>query len=273
MLNHRRPLLHPHTRPQRQRGLSLTELMISLLVGLLIMGAVLDAYLGITLAERDALNAAKLNMELRGALDVMTDDIRRAGSGRAVDPEDPNPFTSRDAATFSDLNINADGSCIEFSYDANGNSVLDAATEYYGFRIEGAAVQVRNGGTGMTENACGTNADDWRDLTDPDLVQIYLPDNLPENIRGHFTPSVQCLNSRNNDFADGPCIGTNGAVTRAQTDANTLGLGSDLLEKRAVIINLAGVLQGNPDMTMELRNHTVMVSNHRVVRIRPPTTP
>ena len=48
------PLNRKLRRVQRQRGISLPELMISLLIGLIVMGALLDTYLGITAAGRDA---------------------------------------------------------------------------------------------------------------------------------------------------------------------------------------------------------------------------
>lgn len=267
MLNHRRPPLRPHTRPQRQRGLSLTELMISLLVGLIIMGAVLDTYLGIAAAERDALNAAKLNMELRGALDVMTDDIRRAGyRGRSTDPDinnDPNPFVARTGTPFTDLAIKDSGTCIEFAYDANDNGLLDAATELYGFRIQsdtaGTRVQVRTGGTNMDAATCSATGTTWEDLTDPALVQIELP----TGITPYFVASYQCLNSRTNAVAAGLCE-TGNAVFDAASAATAV----DLLEQRAVTINLAGeLLQGDSGMRMELPNHTVAVRNSRIVTV------
>lgn len=257
----------PHQRQpaaiRHQRGLSLTELMISLLVGLLIMGAVLDTYLGIAAAERDALNAAKLNMELRGALDVMSDDIRRAGSGRPTDPDDPNPFTDRVGTLFTDLAVKDSGTCVEFSYDANGNGAVDAATELYGFRIftdnAGTRVQARSGGTTMTNNACSTNLNDWEDLTDPDLVQIGLPANTTQ----YFTANYQCLNSRTNAMATGLCAAGNTVF-----DTASAGTAVDLLEQRTITINLAGhLLQGNSGMRMELRNHTVAVRNPRIVTV------
>lgn len=252
------PLKHDNA-SQRQRGLALTELMVSLLIGLIVMGALLDTYLGITAAGRDALNAAKLNLELRGAIDTMTDDIRRAGGMGAPPSGTPNPFMNRASiATFSDLNIgtfNTAGDCIEFSYDANSNGLLDADTEFFGFRIHNQAVQIRTGGSGGMAN-CSTG--NWADLTDPTVVQV----GLPTGAASHFATSYQCMNSRTNAAATGQCIAGNSVF-----DAAEVGAAVDLLEKRAVTVNLAGTLQNAPEMSLAFLNEVVTLRNHRIVTV------
>lgn len=252
------PLKHDNT-SQRQRGLALTELMISLLIGLIVMGALLDTYLGITAAGRDALNAAKLNLELRGAIDTMTDDIRRAGAMGAPPNDTPNPFMNRaSAATFSDLNIgtfNTAGDCIEFSYDANSNGLLDADTEFFGFRINNQAVQIRTGGSGGMAN-CSTG--NWVDLTDPAVVQL----SLPTGAASYFVASYQCMNSRTSAAAIGQCVAGNSVFDAAEAEAAV-----DLLEKRAVTVNLAGTLQNAPEMSLAFLNEVVTLRNHRIVTV------
>lgn len=253
------PLNRKLRRVQRQRGISLPELMISLLIGLIVMSALLDTYLGITAAGRDALNAAKLNLELRGAIDTMTDDIRRAGGMGAPPSGTPNPFMNRASiATFSDLNIgtfNTAGDCIEFSYDANSNGLLDADTEFFGFRINNQAVQIRTGGSGGIAN-CSTG--NWADLTDPAVVQV----GLPAGATSYFSASYQCMNSRTSEPALGACVAGNSVVVNAQTEPAV-----DLLEKRAVTVNLAGTLQNAPEMSLAFLNEVVTLRNHRIVTV------
>lgn len=244
---------------QHERGLALTELMISLMIGLIVMGALLDTYLGITAAGRDALNAAKLNMELRGAVDTITDDIRRAGAMGVAPRNMPNPFMNRaSAATFSDLNIgtfNIAGDCVEFSYDANNNGTLDTDTELFGFRINNQTVQIRTGGTGGIAN-CSTG--NWADLTDPTVLRV----DLPTGTASYFAASYQCMNSRTSSSATGQCAAGNSVFDAAQA-----GMAVDLLEKRAITINLAGRLHNAPEMHLELPNDMVMLRNHRVVTV------
>ena len=84
---------------------------------------------------------------------------------------------------------------------------------------------------------------------------------LPTGITPYFVASYQCLNSRTNVAAAGLC-----AAGNAVFDAASAGTAVDLLEQRAVTINLAGeLLQGDSGMRMELPNHTVAVRNPRIV--------
>ena len=65
--------------PGRQTGLSLVEVMIGLTVGLLIMLSALTLYTVNLRYAVDILGAARLNAELRAAMDMIVTDIRRAG--------------------------------------------------------------------------------------------------------------------------------------------------------------------------------------------------
>src|SRR5439155_8526215 len=70
---------HPMSTPRRQRGLSLIELMIALVLGLFIVGSastLLVSYLG---EHRAALIESRLMQDLRASADLVTRDLRRAG--------------------------------------------------------------------------------------------------------------------------------------------------------------------------------------------------
>ncbi len=130
----------------RQHGLTLISLMIGLAVGVLVLSATLQSYLMISQGARDTLREARLDQELRAALDVMRLDIRRAGHWADPDP-DPlaNPFQRRYARINNDLCVDTasdtgdcatpvctvwhdagecrawvqTGSCLTYSYDAD----------------------------------------------------------------------------------------------------------------------------------------------------------
>ena len=91
-------------RGRRQRGVTLIGLMIGLAVGLLVLSATLQAYMMISEGARDTLREARLDQELRAALDVIRLDIRRAGYWADPDP-DPlaNPFQRRYGRINNDL--------------------------------------------------------------------------------------------------------------------------------------------------------------------------
>ena len=66
--------------PVHQSGVSLVELMIGSAVGLIVIAAVLATYAVIARSGSETMASAKLNAELRAAMDMMVRDIRRAGS-------------------------------------------------------------------------------------------------------------------------------------------------------------------------------------------------
>ena len=101
-----------HNRPTRQRGFSLVELMVAMLMGLIVSGAVLALVVAIIHSNRQTLQTTRLNQELRATLAVIANDLRRA---RAVD--DPlstavvpggNPYRAVSTAT---------AGCVVYAYD------------------------------------------------------------------------------------------------------------------------------------------------------------
>lgn len=229
-----------------QKGLSLVEMMVGLTVGLLILAATLAMYLSASRGGRDTLNAAKLNMELRGAMDVMVEEIRRAGAGGSGAT---NPFANPGS---TDLSVSQNGSCIEFAYDADGNGQLATAEpfEFFGFRVQGGALWMRNGGAGNV-GACANGA--WERLTDPAHVTIQRVGNAP-----YFAITYQCMNTATGNAGTGRCVAGN-----AVFDDAAGGTMVNLLELREVAINIGGQLVNDPAMRMSL-SQRVLVRNHRV---------
>jgi type IV pilus assembly protein PilW len=107
-----------HSRRQRSGGVSLVELMVALVLGLIVAGAVLALVVAIIRSNRQTLQSTRLNQELRATLAVIANDLRRA---RAVD--DPltiamqpggNPYQAVRASM-----LTADDGCIVYGYDAD----------------------------------------------------------------------------------------------------------------------------------------------------------
>jgi prepilin-type N-terminal cleavage/methylation domain-containing protein len=105
-------MLTPNTRRIRARGFSLIELMVALVAGLIVVGAVLALVASIMQSNRETLQSTRLNQELRATLAVVANDLRRA---RSV--EDPltvavaaggNPFAAVSTAT---------AGCVMYAYE------------------------------------------------------------------------------------------------------------------------------------------------------------
>ena len=147
---------------QGQQGISLLELLISMLIGLFILGATLSLFVSMIKADSDYIKTIQLNQELRSVMSLITRDIRRAGSNRnaavngtAVPPL--NPF-SVDGTTRLAIAANQQGdpnSCVTYSYDSN------EANSNYGFRLDSVNHVVETRSNGAACNAAG-----WTDVTD-----------------------------------------------------------------------------------------------------------
>lgn len=164
-------------RGQRQRGFSLVELMVSVLLGLVVVGAAVAVYLSMVFSSTGTVRSARLNYDMGSLMLFMTNDLRRAGYwGGVVAGANPllNPFTSED----EDVQIitNWDGlglgnDCIVYSYDSDDDGLLQDG-ERFGFRLNNdGSLGIRLDGTVLDDCNNGT----WEIITvqdDSEVVQI-----------------------------------------------------------------------------------------------------
>jgi type IV pilus assembly protein PilW len=81
-----KPVHRPHTTRGKARGLSLIELLISMAIGLVLMIAVVSAYLGSSGASRVADAQVRMNEDAQAALTILVQQLRMAGNN----PKQPN---------------------------------------------------------------------------------------------------------------------------------------------------------------------------------------
>jgi len=118
------------------RGFSLVELMVALVAGLVVVGAVLALVVSIMESNRETLQATRLNQELRATLAVIANDLRRA---RSV--EDPltvamaaggNPYAAVSTAS---------AGCVVYAYDGALNG------PWHLIKLDSGAVVLQGVGT------------------------------------------------------------------------------------------------------------------------------
>lgn len=258
---------HLRRHRRRQHGISLVEIMVGLTVGMIILLAATVTYMITGQTARVALDSARLNAELRMAMDIMVDDLRRAGfngaiSGNAV------PRLNRFVQPANDLTLSDNGACIEFTYDASADrgGTAGALTDddFFGFRVRDNddvnVLEMRLGGSGGIDECTTGN---WLALTDDTIVHIVPHSNNAD----FFRISYQCLNSRTGDSESLACIAGNDLFDTAVAEVNTSEVPVDLIETRVVHINLSGELrQARTPLSMDL-SQRVLVRNHRIVSL------
>jgi len=178
-----------------QQGLSLVELMVALVAGLIVTGAVLAFTLSSLRVNSEYVRSTRLTLELRNSLNFIADELRRAGYnedamnyvGRPTSYTQSSPF-----AAIQVQNAGAANGCIVYAYDRGepgGNAgVVDLARG----EIRGIRRRVRDGvgviefaeSSGTAAPACDGASPDyttypptcsssgWCALSDPRVVDI-----------------------------------------------------------------------------------------------------
>jgi prepilin peptidase dependent protein B len=161
---------------RKQIGLTLIELMIAMVIGLLLVAAVITLYVSMAGSNVDHLKSIRLNHELRSTLALMARDIRRAGHNQDAATESTaatsiNPFsTAASTALTTSVSNSCSGSAMDsqilFSYDADD----DANTDFFGYRFDTSSGTVDACAVDTSTATCSSS--DWEALTDEDLIEI-----------------------------------------------------------------------------------------------------
>ena len=149
-------------------------MMIALVINALLFTALTAVFIANVRHYNTVVSTSRLNQELQMTMQLMTNDIRRAGYwGNARNDvgthQNNNPFTA------AGLDVSISGTnCILFSYDHDNNGTLASISssiddERYGFRLNNFTVQTRPPGAAFD---CAASASSWENVTDPNVVRI-----------------------------------------------------------------------------------------------------
>lgn len=285
------------TRMYRQQGFTITELLVGMVVGLLVMGAVIGVYLAVLGTSGSVVKGSRLNQEMSTIMTIMANDIRRAGywGTAAFQQAQDNPFSQVLVAagtegnttalrvhnnggagtTYVDVTyddnttgqgmVNTDpnddsvsvGSCIVYSYDRDGDGTVDD-DEKLGFRWDGAATDPLKIRTSNTGGGTNTCSDgNWEPVTLPSDIVIT---GLTFDIR----PST-CENASEPDGVDdgGPAA----IDDPREFDCYDVAPNTEdrTVESRQVVITLGVQLADDPlvqatlEQTVEVRNNLIWI--------------
>ena len=182
---------------RNQSGFSLVELMVSLVAGMIVVGAVLAFALSSIRANSEYVRSTRLTQELRSSLDTAAEDLRRAGYDQDSLNYVSRPPTFTQASPFSRLFINGNNNCVIYAYDRADADDADAGVlnfengEVRGLRLATRAVNGINVGvleiaesTATAHPDCGGSAPNystipatcssngWCPISDPRVINI-----------------------------------------------------------------------------------------------------
>jgi len=176
---------------RRQRGLSLVELMIGTTIGLSVVAGTVTLYATNASNSRRLLAEARLNQDMRAAMDLVSRDLRRAGywgnaiKGTAISGTGTatmeNPYRGITASDDGEVTY-------QFSRDATEDD--DAAdNEHFGFKLEDGVLLMQ------TEE--GTP---WLPMTDSNQVTVTefsIADNPTELALGSLCSTACAVGTPN----------------------------------------------------------------------------
>jgi type IV pilus assembly protein PilW len=158
-------MLNQQSMARSQRGLSLVELMVGIAVGLIVVAASTLMVTSQLSDNRRLLLETQVQQDLRATADIITRELRRAGSsataelyvanamlppGAGTGIPEPNPYLNLTIATGTQPGV-------VYQYKRPGSDGP------FGFRLLGGVIQ-----TDLTAGQTG----DWQDLTDANVLVI-----------------------------------------------------------------------------------------------------
>ncbi|MEC4747467.1 prepilin-type N-terminal cleavage/methylation domain-containing protein [Methylomicrobium sp. Wu6] len=156
-----------------QKGFTLVELMIGVLVGLIIVAAGISLFITSVKGQSDNIKLSRLNQDMRSMMDIMARDIRRAGFVTNTPDSywaslQNNPFFDNvTSGATTDIAVYNTNTCIVYAYNANndGPPIVNSA-ERFGFRLSNTGeLEMRSSG-GTNENCTDGQ---WESITEPEV--------------------------------------------------------------------------------------------------------
>lgn len=213
----------------KHHGITLVEMLIALAISSLLLVGFTTFYALAVYNNKHSLEVVRLDQELYLAMNVMENDIRRAGYWANAEADIgtgdlTNPFMQ----TATDLQIGGSNNCLLLSYDKDDDQSLpslgDSSDERYGFRLNNSAIQYR---VSSADFSCGSS-NGWQDLTDTNIINV----------------SALTFSESNNDFT--------------LDDGNTL-------RRRNITITLTANLVSDTNITRTL-TRTITVRNSKFIK-------
>lgn len=149
-----------------QTGLTLIELMIALVLGVLVSAGVITVFITNVKSTTENIKMVHLNQELRSVMNFISGEIKRAGYSAN---SDENYMSAWDTST---------ANCVIYSYDQNADgSVYAAGTDRLGFRLSGNVIS-----WGQSITSCTAPVLNWQPLTDIGTANITALNITPNPI-------------------------------------------------------------------------------------------
>ena len=142
-----------------QRGMSIVEMLVAVAIGMFVMAGTISLFVTNLGSMRRLGTEARVNQDMRTAIELITRDLRRAGywanSVSGTKATGINNVTTGNAY----VGVTAAASQINYSFARDNNDVLDP-NEQFGFRLNGGVIEMQTDGAS------------WQAITNSDVLTI-----------------------------------------------------------------------------------------------------
>ncbi|MDT8370862.1 MAG: prepilin-type N-terminal cleavage/methylation domain-containing protein [Gammaproteobacteria bacterium] len=159
------------TRYKKQAGITLIEMMIALILGLLVSSAIIAIFISNIKSSSENIRMIQLNQELRTVMNFMSDELKRAGYS-----------ANRQNSDFIKDYKPSIPNCILYSYDVDLNG-LQTSDERFGFKLDAAVIKWINNRASATTYTTDCDAGTWQPLTDIDTANITAFTLIPTAVK------------------------------------------------------------------------------------------
>lgn len=223
-----------------QQGLTLVELLVGIVVGLVVLSAAGGAMISYIKSYSDNQKILNLNQNMRAAMDIMAREIRRAGYMSSdvsdIDKFKDNPFFKGDY----DLKTYDNGQCIVFSYEKDDAPEEASLGDKAGFKLgSDKSVQMRKSATEDKLECYWSGFQQLEGITDEDIIV----DKLNFTIQGD---------------QDSEAINIDEPTESCEDDSST----KNCLYVRSVRIELTAHIKNDPEIKQTLVQ-TVKIRNDK----------
>jgi Tfp pilus assembly protein PilW len=170
----------PGTR--KMTGLTLVELMIAIVLGMIVIAGVIQVFVGSVRSNGELLRMTRLEEELSAVLTLVSADVRRAGYNSLA----ANPANVASGWDNLMAPITVAGNCILYTYDTTGDGNDALAANRFGFRLTGTTIEMYTN-TNAADWTCNA-ATGWAAATSTGVVDITALE---------FVLTQQCVNATN----------------------------------------------------------------------------
>ena len=155
---------------KNQKGFTLIELMVGLVVGLIVLSAVIYAFISTLRSSADIVNSVRLNREMANISDILVGELRRSGYWPVTSATN-SPFGATPDIAILPTDGVAD-TCVLYSY--YNDSVTPEVQVYRGIAVDSGVIYYSDVVSTALSSAtsCDPVGESWPELSNSKFLQV-----------------------------------------------------------------------------------------------------